>query len=288
MASFSTAPGAPAAWPGITGRTRLFPVVGDPVGQVRAPAIFNTLFARAQADALVLPLALPAHCVVQACRALLESSSIGGLLVTVPYKKTLFGLVDRAGRQACQVGAVNAIRRADDGALVGDLFDGLGFVRGLRAAGHDPAGARVLLVGTGGAGSAIAAALMEAGIGALALFDVDRHRALALADTLRRAGLHGPVDVPGTPGAAGCDIVVNATPLGMQPMDALPIDPDTLDAGALVADVIMTPADTRLLQAARERGCRTHAGRPMLDHQVPSYLDFFGLEDVARFQREAA
>jgi shikimate dehydrogenase len=160
--------------PSVNGLTRLYPVVGSPVSQVQAPAMFNPVFADCGINALVVPLDLPADEVVRTCRALLASPSIGGLLVTVPYKKTLYALVDHAGEEAQMVGAVNAIRRDADGAIVGDLFDGQGFVRGLQAAGRDPAGASVLLLGAGGAGSAIAAALAIANVAALRIFVSDQ------------------------------------------------------------------------------------------------------------------
>jgi shikimate dehydrogenase len=118
----------------LSGRTLLFPVIGHPVRQVRAPAVFNALFAQAGIDALCVGLDLAPHAVVATCRALLQSPSVGGLLVTVPFKKTLAQAADRLGPAAGQVGAVNALRRAADGGIEGDLFDGLGFVRGMQAA----------------------------------------------------------------------------------------------------------------------------------------------------------
>lgn len=265
----------------VTGKTVLYPVIGHPVAQVRAPAVFNALFARAGVDALVVALDLPPHSVVEASRALLDSRSVGGLLVTVPYKKTLFELLGRAGMEAQLVGATNAIRKAEDGTLVGELFDGLGFVRGLQAAGHALAGKKVLLLGAGGAGSAIAAALAARAVGALRIFDPHGAHGVDLADLLRRHYPDCEFTPVDRPLADDCEIVVNATPLGMKESDPLPMDPMTLDARTLVADVIMQPAHTRLLQRAQQRGCLTHPGQPMLDHQVPAYLNFFGLDAAA-------
>jgi shikimate dehydrogenase len=269
-------------FPVVTGKTLLFPVVGSPVSQVKAPTVFNALFARAGVNALVVPLELPAQGVIAACRALLQSPSVGGLLVTVPYKKTLFDLVDQPGDEAQVVGAVNAIRRAPDGSLVGDLFDGQGFVSGLKAAGHDAIGKSILVLGAGGAGAAIAAALAATGVGSLSIFDPNSAQAGTLAQILQRRYPQCIVKAIQMPIAAQCDIVVNATPLGMKPTDPLPIDPALLDAATLVADVIMEPATTRLLQLAAERGLATHPGQPMLDYQVPAYLEFFGLDEAAQ------
>lgn len=277
----SLSPGATDTSMAITGSTLLFPVVGHPIAQVKAPMAFNALFERAGVDARVVPLDLSPDTVVDTCRALLASRSIGGLLVTVPYKKTLFALLDDPGATAQVVGACNAIRRTADGRIAGDLFDGTGFLAGLRAGGHEPAGRRVLVLGAGGAGSAVAAALALAGTAWIGLFDPNLDLAAALAARLQPRFPNCAFVPMRAPDGAACDIVVNATPLGMKPGDALPIDPATLAAGTLVVDVIMQPAVTPLLRLAAERGHPTHPGRPMLDHQMPAYLDFFGLPMVA-------
>lgn len=264
-----------------TGATRLFPVVGSPVAQVQAPAMFNPRLAAAGLDALVVALELPPAQVVEACGALLRSASIGGLLVTVPYKQTLLALADELGDEARAVGAVNALRRGADGRIHGELFDGLGFVAGLRAAGHEPAGQRVLLLGAGGAGSAIASALERAGAQRLGVFDPRPGAANALARTLHARFPACETQALQSPDARGCTLVVNASPLGMRAGDPLPLDAQALDAGTLVAEVVMQPAVTPLLHAAAARGLPTHAGRAMLEHQVDAYLDFFGLRPPA-------
>jgi shikimate dehydrogenase len=265
----------------VTGSTLLFPVIGHPVEQVQAPALFNPLLAQAGIDAIVVPLDLPPEGVLEACKSLLCSASVGGLLVTVPYKQTLHALADRHGEQAQVTSAVNALRRLPSGEVAGDLFDGIGFVSGLRAGGHEPSGCRVLLVGAGGAGSAIAAALLDAGVASLAIFDRSRDRSLALRDALLRRRPGAVVEVAAQPRDDAASVVVNATPLGLRPDDPLPIDPSTLVPGTLVAEIIMRPEQTRLMRLAHERGCVVHPGRPMLDHQLPAYLRFFGLDGAA-------
>jgi shikimate dehydrogenase len=269
------------ATPVLTGRTLLFPVVGHPAAQVRAPAVFNALFKRSGLDAVCFGLDLPPDRVVATVAGLLQSPNVGGVLVTVPYKKTLADLATRLGRAATATGAVNALRRAADGTIEGDLFDGLGFVRGLAAAGHPVAGRRVLLLGAGGAGSAIAAALAESGASLLAVHDprlaamdhlIARLQCAHPATLFRRQSLPQPEDF---------DIVVNASPLGLHALDPLPVDPQRIAAGTLVCDIIMEPETTPLLKAALARGLPVHRGRAMLDQQVPSYLAFFGLPALA-------
>lgn len=264
-----------------TGATQLFPIVGFPVGHVRAPTVFNTLFAQARLDALCVPLGLPPECVLATCAGLLASPNVGGLLVTVPYKKTLVVLADELSERAQIAGAINALRRAADGRVHGDLLDGLGFVHGLRAAGHEPAGRRFLLLGAGGAGSAIAAGLGEAGAHQVHIYDAHAPLAQQLASHLAAQYPGTGFAALGAPRDPGAHFVVNATPLGMKAGDVLPFDVEDAAAAAVVCDIIMEPAQTRLMAAARARGLAVHGGRAMLDYQVPAYLDFFGLGDMA-------
>jgi shikimate dehydrogenase len=265
----------------VSGRTLLFPVVGRPVTQVQAPAAFNPLFAACGVDAIVIPLELPTEGIVRRVRDLLDSASVGGVLVTVPYKKALLEAADHLSARAEAAGAVNAIRRNADGSLSGDLLDGIGFVAGLRAYGHEPRGRSVLIVGAGGAGAAIAAALLESGVSRLNLLDRDAGVARALAARLQPLAQGADIVVLDALVGLGQNIVINATPLGMRDDDPLPFDPMTLAPATLVVEIIMAPARTRLLAVAAARGCPTHPGRPMLDHQLPAYLDFFAMPEAA-------
>jgi shikimate dehydrogenase len=212
-------------------------------------------------------------------RPLFSLSNIRGALVTMPHKVTTAGLLDRVSVAVEIAGSCNAIRRRPDGALHGDMFDGIGFTRAAKAKGFDFAGADCLVVGAGGVGSAIAAAIAPeisgSNPGSIALYDIREGAAEGLAARLRR---HYPgLDIRlGGNDPAGCGLVVNATPLGMAAGDPLPFDPERLDPGALVGDVVLGAGVTPLLQAAARRGCRTLAGTDMLFEQIPAYLDFFG------------
>jgi len=171
------------------------------------------------------------------------------------------------------------VLRRGDGALVGDMFDGAGFVGSLRRKGFECEGADCLIVGAGGVGSAIAAALAAAGVARITCYDVN---AAASAGLQRRLGVRCPgVEVRlGAPDPAGYDLAVNATPLGMQPDDPLPFDATRLSPSTFVGEVVMTQEVTPLLRAARLRGCRTQVGTDMLFEQIPLYLRFFGLRDA--------
>lgn len=259
----------------IHGRTRVFMILGDPVAQVRAPALFNPLFARHGVDAVLVPAHVAPGDVEGFVRHVLKARNIDGLWLTVPHKAALFGLLDRCDRRATIAQAVNAVRRNADGSIEGALFDGEGFAKGLADAGVVVQGARVLVFGTGGAGAAIAVALAERGVARLVLHDADPARAEALAARLR-AAFAIDVRVAG-PDPAGHGLVVHATPLGLRAGDPLPFDPARVDAGATVADILMTPQPTPLLQACRARGLRAFDGLPMMQRQAEDYLAFFGL-----------
>jgi shikimate dehydrogenase len=175
-----------------------------------------------------------------------------------------------------RVGAINAMRRAPDGRWVGDNFDGKGFVAGLRNSGHEPKGRRALLVGAGGAGSAVGFALAEAGVVDLTVADLERAKAERLARAIAAAFPAAGAHV-GPPAAAGYDLVVNATPIGMAPGDPSPIDPAGFAPGMVVADVIILAHDTPLLAAARQRGCGLMGGRPMTEGQAVEMARFLGM-----------
>ncbi|MEU3752558.1 shikimate dehydrogenase [Streptomyces olivoreticuli] len=260
---------------GISGTTRLYAVLGDPVAQVKAPGLLNPLLSERGLDAVVVPVHARTHDLAEVVGGLKRIGNLDGLLVTVPHKAALCALADELGPAAALIGTANAMRRDPDGRWYADNFDGLGFVRGLRAAGHTVRDSHVTLVGAGGAGSAIAAALLMAGAARLSVHDTDRARLDAL---LLRLGSRWPDGIgalgPGDLETAG--FAVNATPLGMRPEDPLPFDPSKVRPDAVVVDVVMKPHETALLSAAAATGRRVHHGIHMLEQQVPCYRTFFG------------
>jgi len=261
----------------ITGTTRLYAVLGDPVTQVRSPALMNPLFARLGIDAVLVPVhATPAH-LEQVVGGLRRAGNVDGIFITVPHKVAVVGLADRCSPMVAVTGSANALRREADGRWYAENFDGSGFVTGLTNAGHDPKGSRVALVGAGGAGSAIAAALLAAGAERLSVCDQDTAK---LGGLRARLDAHWPgrTDTSVAPHLDGADLVVNATPLGLNPDDPLPFRPELLPEGCVVADIIMSPHETRLLRQAAARGHRIHHGIHMLDGQMDSYRAFFGLD----------
>jgi len=259
----------------IDGNTTLIAHLGYPTATFKAPLIYNPYFEAVGVNAVVVPMGVQADAYPGVVAALFRLTNIRGALVTMPHKVTTLGLMDEVSAAARIAGGCNAILRRPDGTLLGDMFDGEGFVRGIRRKGRAIAGARALVVGSGGVGSAIAAALAGAGAAGLGLHDVDGAAASALAGRLHA---HYPqVDLAvGQTDPQGYDIVVNATPLGMADGDPLPVDVDRINPAAFVGEVVMKQAVTPFLAAARARGCTVQAGIDMLFEQIPAYLEFFG------------
>jgi shikimate dehydrogenase len=259
----------------ITGRTRVIAHLGYPTESFKAPMIYNPWFEMKGIEAVVVPIGVVAKDYPDLLRSLFHATNVHGALVTMPHKVTTTQLVDELTTTAKIAGACNAILRRDDGTLLGDMFDGAGFVRGVERKGTRIAGARGLVIGCGGVGSAIAASLAAAGLSAMGLFDASADSAEALGDRLR---LHYP-DLRITTGSndpSGYDVVVNATPLGMKPGDPLPVDVTKIAPGTFVGEVVMKEEFTPLLRAAMAKGCPVQVGTDMLFEMIPAYLEFFG------------
>jgi shikimate dehydrogenase len=260
----------------IRGSTRLLAHFGHPIAPVQAPMIYNPYFERKAIDAVVVPMGVTPDDYPVTLRAVFRMTNTLGAIITMPHKRSTLGLLDDCSGRVRVAGSCNAIVRRPDGTLFGDLFDGLGFVKGLSRNGFEVAGSRCLVVGAGGAGSAIAAALAMAGAAALAICDIAPPHSEALIARLREHHPHVAATVASND-PSGFDLVVNASSLGMTAADSLPVNIARLPATAFVAEVVMTPEVTPLLAAARARGCRTQPGVDMLFEQIPLYLEFFGL-----------
>ncbi|MDO9402780.1 MAG: shikimate dehydrogenase [Polaromonas sp.] len=260
----------------INGNTELIAHIGYPTFSFKSPLIYNPYFESAGIDAVVVPFGCRVPEYPDLLRLVFKLTNVRGALITMPHKIATFELVDKASAASRIAGACNAVRRLPDGRLQGDVFDGEGFVRGIRRKGVDPKGARALVLGAGGVGSSIAASLAGAGVSRISLFDVRPEAAQALAARLKAEYPTLHIDV-GSTDPAGHDVVVNATPVGMYAGDPLPLDTSRIDPAAIVGDVVMAVEMTPLLQAAQARGCAIQVGSDMLFEQIPAYLEFFGL-----------
>jgi shikimate dehydrogenase len=275
----------------INGNTELVAHIGWPTHAFKAPMIYNPYFESVGINAVVVPMGCKPESFTTVLRSVFALENMRGALITMPHKVAVVDLCDEVTPVVQVARSCNAVKRTADGRLVGDMFDGEGFVRGLRRKGLSLKGARALVVGSGGVGSAIAASLAAAGVGALALYDVDAAAAESLGSRLQ-AHYPGIRLSTGSKDPAGFNLVVNATPLGMNAGDALPVDVSRLESDAFVGEVVMKTEMTAFLLAARARGCQVQVGTDMLFEMIPAYLEFFGfpttdadtLRSVARLE----
>lgn len=264
-----------------TGKADVFAMLAHPVGHAKSPGACNDYFERSGLDSLMMPVTCTPDRLDDLWAGLDAMANLRGIIVSIPYKGKLMEKAVSAHPRAARVGALNVMRRLPDGGWEADNFDGYGFVMAMKAAGHEMAGKRALLVGGGGGGSSIAHCLAEEGVAELIIADIDAERAGALADAVRAnfpacAVRTGPTD------PAGMDIAVNATPVGMKPGDPFPMSVEGLRPGMVVYDIIMEPAETRLMAEAKARGCHAHGGRPMMDCQFQAWVDFFDMDRKRR------
>lgn len=259
----------------INGATRLYGIVGHPIDQVRSPEVMTDWLQQAGHNAVLVPLHVLPDTFESTVRGLMQLGNLDGFIFTVPYKPRARALAETLLASGEQVGAINALRRTADGRWQGAMFDGVGLVRALRAAGFEPRGRHVRMLGAGGAGSAIAIALAEAGVRQLEIFDVDAKRAAALA---RRVQGFYPdcavASVTDPTNLAGCHLLINCTPIGMQPGDGMAAPFGQLDPALWVMDIIMKPLITPLAEHARACGCHVLNGVPMLEQQAQAMMTF--------------
>lgn len=258
--------------PAPTGATRLYVIVGDPIAQVRSPAGMSAEFAARGHDGILVPVQVAPADLSDFLSVAARLKNLDGIVVTIPHKFACFEACASVNHRAHFLRTVNLMRRRADGGWHGDMVDGLGFVGAARAKGIEPKGMRALLVGAGGAGSAIALALVEAGVSELAIHDSAAERRDALIGRLNALG-KAPVRV-GTNDPAGFDFVANATPAGMKEGDPLPVDVARLAPHSYCGCVITKPEIPPFIAAARKAGCVTGTGTDMYEQHQGIMVDF--------------
>lgn len=256
----------------LNGRTRLYPLLGDPIIYARSPDWLSHHMASRGMNMISLPMEVPEGALDAVMAGLSVTQNVDGLSFTMPHKIAGYKYCATLSEVSQLVGAVAVARRNRDGSWHGHTTDGESFVKAQIDNGATIEGARVLVLGCGGAGSAIAFSMLEAGASEVVVHDTDAARAERLAGLLRdkakgriRAGSGDP---------RGFDVVSNATPIGMAEGDPLPLDPALLDASVFVGDVIAGHGETPLIKAAREKGCRTADGDAMVRAVLDIHCDF--------------
>lgn len=281
---------SPPSMPPVNGSTDVYLIVGDPVEQVQAPAVFNQVFATMGINAILVPVHVTPENLAHFVRTAFAAKNIKGMWAAIPHKAPLVSLLDHCSPLGRLAGAVNGIRRNADGSIEGGLFDGEGLVCALDHYGMAFSGKRVLILGAGGGASAIAASLACAAQGAplqLHLYDPASAKAQAVAQRIAQSS-SCDVQAVSDNDPAGYDLVVHASPLGLHTDDPLPCDPNRLQPGSALFDIVMKNQPTPLVRAARARGLNAQPGFEMLIHQTPLYLEFFGFHTAAAQVRHDA
>ena len=260
----------------LTGNTHLYALLAHPVGHVRAPVFVNPVLEDLGLDAFLVVFHVTPEALAEVVAQLPKIGNLKGIVLTIPHKQALAEMCDELGERGRLIGAVNAVRFDPGGRLAGDMFDGVGFVRSADQAGIELRNRRILLVGAGGAGRAVAFACAQEGAAELTIANRTHSTAVALAEQVA-AGVPGASASAGDPDPAGYDVVVNATSLGLSASDALPVDPARLDQHTAVIDIIVP--DTPLQQQVAARGNKVLGGRPMAVLQIGLQMQFLG-EDV--------
>ncbi len=259
----------------LNGQTRVLPIVGDPIAQVRSPEGLTSRFTALGCNIVCVPLHVaPAdfHAFIAFLKA---AQNLEGAIITIPHKLAAYEACDELSERSRFLGSVNTITRFASGRLHGDMFDGLGLVAAARGKGCEFRGRRALVIGAGGAGRAIAHAVAGEEVKTIAVADVDIARRDDLVARLRAAGY--PAETADAR-VAGFDIVINATPLGMRPSDVMPVEIEGLVRETFVAEVVTMPELTPLLQAALSVGCRISTGNDMFNMVADYIVDSFAGE----------
>lgn len=255
----------------LDGASRLHFVIGDPIAQVKSPAGVSEMLQARGHNALCIPGHVAPSDLAAFWAGLRTLQNLDGVIVTVPHKIAAVTMADRLSERAAFLGAVNTLRRTATG-WEGDMFDGLGHVAALKKAGCALEGKRAILAGAGGAGSAIAHALLLAGVSELAIHEMDETRRSALIERLSSLGKAKVF--AGSADPTGFDVVVNATPSGMKEGDPLPFDGDKLVSTMFIGEVITKPAVSPLVARAREIGCGAITGFDMFVEVRDLMVDF--------------
>jgi shikimate dehydrogenase len=256
----------------VNGATRLHIIVGDPIAQVQSPTGMTRAFAAQGRNAVLVPVRVSPTDLPSLLNAADSIQNLDGIVVTIPHKFACYRFCSSATERAHFLGAVNIMRRAPAGGWFGEMLDGSGFLGAIRAKGCKPQGQRALLIGAGGAGTAIALGLIEAGVRELAIHDTDSGRRDGLIGRLT-GKLKTPV-IAGSADPIGFDLIVNASPAGMSPRDPDPVDVTRLRPEMFVGCVITSPAVSPVVAAARRIGCQTSVGGDMYAAEQQLMLDF--------------
>lgn len=274
----------------ISGKTKAFAVLGHPVGHTLSPVMHMAAYEALGMDAVYLALDVAPDKLMQVLPAM-QAMGFGGANLTVPLKEVAFRGLEHLDVSAERIGAVNTVAFHDD-RIMGYNTDGEGFLRALREAfGGGPEGLAVFVMGTGGAGRAAALTCARNGAKSITLYDIDRARLERVADEVRKDrkdAVVSKLSEKPEDGAIECDLIIQATPVGMRPGESAPLKPDAFRKNQFVYDLIYMYPETLLLSAARKAGARTANGLGMLLHQGAAAFEIWtGVKPPVDIMRKA-
>ena len=259
---------------GISGSTKLFPIIGRPVDTVFSPPAYNRWFEEQELDVRMVAMDVAPETLSEFFSFMRSSQTFLGCSVTYPHKQSAFLLCEEVTDRAKRLGALNTIRKLPNGELRGDATDGLAMMSAIGAQGIDVAGKSALILGAGGgAGQAIADALCEKGIAGISLIDTNAQRLAQVTDALRNAWTETRV----LDENERHDVLVNATTLGKSPEDVLPFSERKIATAEIVCDVVTGHLDTKLISLAKELDKPFVSGRGMGQHQLEPQMEFLRL-----------
>lgn len=256
----------------LNGETQLYPILGDPIAQVRSPQFLTALLHHRGINAQVPPFQVSSKDFANVIHALKQVQNVKGFVITIPHKIPSLDVCDHVSERAQFIGSVNIIHKTEDGLLKGDNVDGLGYLDGIEKEGFSVLNKRALLIGAGGAGSAVAFEILKRGATHLSVYDVDAQRLERLINALN---VHFPGQASlGSTNPEGYDLIANVTPVGMRPNDPYPVEVEKFLSRQFVADAITKPEVSPMIEYARSLGCNTMVGAGMFNAEAEILVDF--------------
>jgi shikimate dehydrogenase len=259
-----------------TGTTSFYTMIGTPIIQVKSPVLYNRYFAEHGMDAVMIAMNVPSDQVKTHFEHMRAVSNFGGSIVTIPHKHAAVDSMDTISERAKTLESINVVR-SENGRLIGDMVDGLGFMVAVKNHGLSIGGKRAAIIGGGGAGAAIAQAIAQAGADEVVIKEIRRERLEFLEHLLKDANPEIRVSFE-LHTLEGFDLAVNATPVGMNGDPRMPFPAETLSPTTLVADVVTNPKVTPWLAAAIKKGCVVQYGAEMVHGQFGLMGRHLGLE----------
>lgn len=276
----------------ITGQTKIVGIIGDPIKHSRSPLIHNAAIAALGLDYVYVPFHVQSDSLDAAIEGF-KATNVDGINVTIPHKQNVMSYLDEISREATLIGAVNTLI-FKDGAIIGENTDAPGFLQAMQEDGLDvPQGGSAVVIGAGGSARAIVVALALAGVRTICITNRTVSRAVALAtDLSEKTGISiygiGLDDSKLPHAVRTSQLIVNTASTSMDVSHPLLIDPEWLEPQSVVYDIVYTPPETRLLQAAAQKDCHTVGGLGMLVHQgAIAFEKWTGVNPPVEIMRQA-